>query len=308
MKKVEEQNSTPSVSKKPKISKNRLRFRLLITAIILFVSFSSLVAVTFAWYVYQTGAKTSDIRMAVGTGSSLQISSMYNGEYGNSALMDKFNGLLDPVSTDRIQNGFQKVTGFEDTDHTQDGFMAAIFGTSETTDYYKTTLYLRVAGGKQDIYLYDIGYEDDDNDNPISTAIRIGFLVHEPGENKPVEDEFIFVINHADNPKAHYNTATGLEGYVLDSTKTDGTTVLMERLFDANNFCEYDADTGLTTLKEKSQKLCWLEGAEDGDYGVPVQVDVYVWLEGCDKDCYNNICGKTLKKIALSFAGKMVDE
>jgi len=308
MKNVEDPKTTPSGKKKPKISKNRLRFRLLIAAIILLVSFSSLVAVTFAWYVYQTGARTSDIRMAVGTGSSLQISSKYDGDYGNSALMDKFNGLLDPVSTDRIQNGFQKVTEFRGGNGNQASLVATIFGASEPMDYYVTTFYLRVAGEDQMIYLSDIGYEDEDDDNPVSTAIRIGFLIHEAGENKPVVGEYIFAINLGDNPKAQYNTATGQEGYVLDSTKTDGTTIPMTNLYTPANFCKYNDETGVTTTTEDSLALFLLKGGEDGGYGVPVQVDAYVWLEGCDKDCYNNICDKVLKKIALAFAGKTPDE
>ena len=299
--------SEPKAPKR-RISKNRLRFRLMVTAIVLFISFSSLVAVTFAWYIYQTGARTSDIRMAVGAGSSLQISNQYDGEYGSSTVMDEFHGLLEPVSTDKILGGFQKATGFTGGAAGQPMLVANLFGASDTTEYYKTTLYIRVAGDKQNIYLSDIGYEDDDPENPISTAIRIGFVVHKAGQDQPVDNEYIFAINLGDNPKAQYNTSTGQEGYVLDSSKTDGTTIPMERLFTPDNFCTYDNETGVTTLKENSLAMFVVEGAQNGDHGTPVQVDVYVWLEGCDKDCYNNICGKMLKKIALSFAGTAVEE
>lgn len=289
-------------------SPKKWKIQFVIAAVVLLVSLISLVSVTFAWYVYQTGARTSDIHMAVGTGSALQISNRYDGEYGNSTVMDEFHGALNPVSTDRIQNGFQKVYGFTDGSENQPRLVASLFGESETTDYYKTILYLRVSGDRQNIYLADVGFEDDDEENPISTAIRIGFVVHEPGLDGPVQNEFIFAINQADNPKAEYNTATGQEGYVLDSTKTDGTTIPMDRLYTSENYCEYNKSNGIVTLKENSLVFCTLEGAQDGGYGTPVQVDVYIWLEGCDKDCYNNICGKMLKKIALSFAGKIVEE
>ena len=308
MKNADEKSISAQSAGKKKISKNRLRFRLLITAIILLISFSSLVGVTFAWYIYQTGARTSDIHMAVGTGSSLQISNQYDGEYGNSTVMDEFHGLLNPVSTDKILGGFQKATGFTGGSTGQPEIVANLFGVSDTTDYYKTTLYLRVAGDKQNIYLSNIGYEDDDPDNPISTAIRIGFVVHKAGKDQPTEKEYIFAINMADNPQSQYNTFTGKEGYVLDSSKTDGTTIPMDHLLTSDNFCKYDSETGTTTVNEKSVPLLKVEGAEDGGPGTPVQVDVYVWLEGCDKDCYNNICGKMLKKIALSFAGQSVEE
>ena len=283
-------------------SPKKWKIQLIIAAAVLLVSLVSLVSVTFAWYVYQTGARISDIHMAVGTGSALQISNRYDGEYGNASVMDEFQGYLNPVSTDRIQNGFQKVYGFSDGSENQPRLVASLFGESESTDYYKTSLYLRVGGEKQNIYLADIGYEDDDLENPISTAIRIGFVVHEPGRDRPVQNEYIFAINQADNPKAEYNTATGREGYVLDSTKTDGATIPMERLYTQENYCEYDKGNGAVTLKEKSLVFCTLSGGADGGYGTPVQVDIYIWLEGCDKDCYNNLCDTTLKKIALAFA------
>ena len=288
-------------------SPKKWKLQFIIAAAVLLVSFVSLVSVTFAWYVYQTGARTSDIHMAVGTGSSLQISNRYDGAYGNSTVMDEFHGFLNPVSTDRIQNGFQKVYGFTDGSETQPRLVASLFGASESTDYYKTTLYLRVSGEKQNIYLADIGFEDDDPENPISTAIRMGFVVHEPGQDRPVQNEYIFAISQADNPQAQYNTATGQEGYVLDSTRTDGTTIPMPRLYTSEHFCEYDKSNGAVTLKEGSLVFFQLEGGQGGNYGTPVQVDVYIWLEGCDKDCYNNICGKMLKKIALSFAGRVID-
>lgn len=284
------------------VMSKRLKHNFIIAAIVLLISFSSMVTVTFAWYIYQTGARTSDIHMAVGTGSSLQISNAYDGEYGTATVMDEFTGLLNPVSTNRITGGFQKVYGFSDGSENQPALVASLFGASEKNDYYETSLYLRVSGETQNVYLADIGFEDDDPLNPISTAIRIGFVVHEPGQNQAVSGEYIFAINTGDNPLAQYNTATGQEGYVLDCTKTDGTTVPMENLYTSENFCTYDKETGTVTLNENSLSLFALNGGSSGDYGTPVQVDIYIWLEGCDKDCYNNLCDTTLKKIALAFA------
>ena len=283
--------------------KNRLLRRCIQAVLALLISFFSLAAVTFAWYIYQTDARTSDIHMAVGTGSMLQISNQYDGEYSYSALLDSFQGRLNPVSTDRILGGFQKVKGFTNGSENQPRLLANLFGESESNDYYKTSLFLRLNAGKQEVYLYNIGYEDSDAKNPISTAIRIGFVIHEAGRDKPEVGEHIFAINQADNPQAEYNTATGMEGYVLDSSKTDGTTIPMEHLLTAENFCEYDKITGEITLKPDSKPLFLLEGGDGRNFGEPVQVDVYIWLEGCDKDCTNNLCGTMLKNISLSFAG-----
>ena len=280
----------------------KLKHRFFLAVFAVLISFFSMVMVTFAWYVYQTGARTSDIHMAVGTGSSLQIGSSYDGEYGTSAIMDEFTGTLNPVSTDRIRGGFQKVYGFTNGSENQPRLVANLFKAGENSDYYRTTLYLRISGEKQSVYLSDIGYEDDDPENPISTAIRMGFVIHEPGRDKPEDREYIFAINTADNPKAEYNTATGQEGYVLDSSKTDGSTVPMQNLYTEAQFCVYNTVTGETILKEHSLPLFTLAGAGGGNYGEAVQVDVYIWLEGCDKDCTNNLCSKMLRRIAVSFA------
>lgn len=287
-----------------KLSK-RLKHRYIMALLALLISFFALVMVTFAWYIFQTSARTSDIHMAVGTGSTLQISDQYDGNYGFTALLDKFSGRLNPVSTNRITGGFQKVTGFK-TEGTgeQSRLLASIFGAGDANDYYKTTLFLRLNGAKQKVYLANISYEDEDPKNPISTAIRIGFVIHQPGKDQPVSSEYIFAVNTADNPKADYNTATGQEGYVLDCTRTDGTTVPMTNLYTSENFCIYDAAAGNVMLKDTSLPLFELEGAKGGGFGAPVQVDVYIWLEGCDKDCTNNLCNTMMKDIALSFASK----
>ena len=281
----------------------RLKHRFVIALLVLVVSFSSMVMVTFAWYLHQAAARTSDIHMAVGTGSSLQISNAYDDGYGTATVMDEFKGRLNPVSTNRITGGFQKVYGYTDGAENQPALVASIFGASDTTDYYKTTLYLRISGEEQSVYISDIGYEDDDKLNPISTAIRMGFVVHEAGRDQDVRAEYIFAINTADNPKAEYNTATGEEGYVLDCTKTDGTTVPMNNLYTSDNYCTYDTATGAVTLKDKSLAMFSLKG-DGSSYGTPVQVDVYIWLEGCDKDCRDNLCNTMLDKIAISFASK----
>ncbi|MDY6104573.1 MAG: hypothetical protein SPI28_08610 [Acetatifactor sp.] len=282
----------------------QLKHRLVLAVILFLISFFSLVTVTFAWYVYQTGARTADVHMAVGTGNSLQISNQYDGEYGYSALLEQFPGRLIPVSTNRITGGFQKVTGFTEATEEHPKRLASIFEVSDRNDFYKTSLFLRLNGATQKIYLSDIGYEDADEENPISTAIRVGLVIHEPGQNGKVSAEYIFAINTAENPEAEYNTATGKEGYVLDCTKRDGSTIPMENLYTDEQFCSYDRTTGAVSLKTTSLPLFELSGREDGGFGLPVQVDVYIWLEGCDKDCTNNLCEAMLKNISLSFAGR----
>ncbi|MBP5165956.1 MAG: hypothetical protein ILP09_01695 [Oscillospiraceae bacterium] len=271
--------------------------RRFITAIIALIAVLAVaVSTTVAWYIFTVNAHTTKLHMAAGTSVSLQISNSADGEFSSSVSLEKFEGSLNPVSTDSIRGGFQKVAGF--TNYSENNsLLANLFSKSLELDkdYYKTSLFFRTGAEEMNIYLSNVGFKDSDENNPISSAIRIGFAVPEQ------DREFIFAISDKKNPQRNYNTFNGYEGCVLDSSRTDGATVEFTPL-DANNYCLYDPSTGAVELKPASQVLCTLHG-NGGKYGEPVRVEVYIWLEGCDEDCTNNLCATTLKELALSFAG-----
>lgn len=279
-----------------------LRRRLTISILVVIITLCAVVSATYAWYIYNTSRHTTDVRMAAGAGANLQISNSYSGEYGSAAVLESFNGQLEPVSTNKVTAGFQKATSFIVGQGGPADLVAAGFDDSEARDYYHTSMYLRTNGNDTDIYLADIGFEDSDEKVPISSAIRVGLVVHEPGQNMPVSLEYIFAISDKKNPEARYNTVTGKEGYVLDGVKKDGTTVPFSP-YTSDAYCIYDKNTGVVTLKKTSEKLCTITGDGHGKPGTPVQIEVYIWLEGCDEDCTVNLCGETLKKLAVSFAG-----
>ena len=279
-----------------------LRRRLTISILVVIITLCAVVSATYAWYIYNTSRHTTDVRMAAGAGANLQISNSYSGEYGSAAVLESFNGQLEPVSTNKVTAGFQKATSFIVGQGGPADLLAAGFDDSEARDYYHTSMYLRTNGNDTDIYLADIGFEDSDEKVPISSAIRVGLVVHEPGQNMPVSSEYIFAISDKKNPEARYNTVTGKEGYVLDGVKKDGTTVPFSP-YTSDAYCIYDKNTGVVTLKKTSEKLCTITGDGHGKPGTPVQIEVYIWLEGCDEDCTVNLCGETLKKLAVSFAG-----
>lgn len=280
----------------------KLRSRFKISLLAMLIAFIAVVSATYAWYIYNTSRHTTDVRMAAGAGANLQISNSYSGEYGSAAVLESFKGQLEPVSTNKVTAGFQKATSFIVGQGGPADLLAAGFDDSEARDYYHTSMYLRTNGNDTDIYLADIGFEDSDEKVPISSAIRVGLVVHEPGQNMPVSSEYIFAISDKKNPEARYNTVTGKEGYVLDGVKKDGTTVPFSP-YTSDAYCIYDKNTGVVTLKKMSEKLCTITGDGHGKPGTPVQIEVYIWLEGCDEDCTVNLCGETLKKLAVSFAG-----
>ena len=281
--------------------RKQLRGKLTSGTVALFIALLAVVSATYAWYVYNTGRHTTKVRMAAGAGINLQISNAYDGTYGSAAVLDSFAGQLNPVSTNRISGGFQKVLGFTNGTENQPNLVANLFGRGNYTDYYKTSLFLRSNGNPTDIYIADIGFEDSDEERPISSAIRAGFVVHKAGQDQPMDGEYIFVISDKKNPEAEYNTATGKEGDVLDCTRTDGTTVSFTP-YTSDAYCNYNKNTGSVSLKQKSLKLCTTSG-KNGAAGEPVQIDLYIWLEGCDEDCTINLCSQTLKNLSVSFAG-----
>lgn len=279
-----------------KQSQTNLRGRFTSSMVALFIAMLAIVSATYAWYIYNTERHTTKVRMAAGTSVNLQISNTYDGTYGSAAVLDSFKGQLVPVSTNKITNGFQKVLEFADGSKGQASLVASTFGKSEMNNFYQTKLYLKATGGRMKIYLSDIGFEDSNEAAPISSAIRVGFVVHKPGKNAGVNKEYIFAISNKKNPQAQYNTATGKEGYVLDSTKTDGTTVSFKP-YTKDAYCKYNKNTGEVTLQQNSLEFCTI--SDD----LATQVDVYIWLEGCDEDCTVNLCSQTLKNLAISFAG-----
>lgn len=276
-----------------------LRRRLLVALLAVAAAMLSMVAATFAWYIYNTSARTTRVEMAAGSSVSLQIANQPEGPYGSSTVMAEFTGKLVPVSTDKITGGFQRVLAFGSEYNEATGeyrSVAQFFQPSiPEVNYYKTSLYLRTNSGDLDIYLSNIGFEDDSSENPISTAMRVGLVVE--------DKEYIFEINQAHNPNADDNGAKEPEGgYVLRHDKTDGSTVAFTPL-SPENYCNYDSSTGAVTLKPGSKPLFQVSGNGSGGYGEPVKVDVYLWLEGCDEDCTLNLQAHTMKNIALSFSG-----
>ena len=276
----------------------------IITLIVLLSALITISGTSFAWYIYSTSIHTTSVHLAAGSSSSLSICDTYDGDYSSTVKLAKFEDELVPVSTDKITAGFQKVTDFEGNE--KENMKAISFAQADKTDYYVTSLYLKTGNDSTDVYLSGITFKDrevsdEDVNNHISTAIRVGFVFYTPGENGTPESEYIFEISEEKNPEANYNTKEGYQGCVLDSSRTDGTTIEFTP-YSPENYASYDEDTAKVTLTADSLKLCTLHG-NNGSEDDAVRVDVYVWLEGCDEDCFNNITGKYLDSLAVSFCG-----
>ena len=287
----------------------KLRRSLMIAALAMLAALLSVSAATFAWYIYHTSVRTTEVKMSAGSSISLQISNALDGPYSSATQMEEFKETLVPVSTDSILGGFQRVDTFE-TIQENDRYRLIVksFRPSDEVEYYKTSLYLRTSSMDLDIYLSKVGVEDDNERNPVSTAARLGLVIE--GEDGKTQ-EFIYELNPEINPavdssQTEYPIDNGMKDpsgrSVLKHDKTDGTTVDFAPLT-KENMCEYHEDSDTFELKETSTRICTISGDGNGNYGTPQKVDVYLWLEGCDRDCTLNLAGQTMELLALKFAG-----
>ena len=129
-----------------KPEKKQLKGKLRTGTVALIIALIAVASATYAWYVYNTNRHTTKVRMAAGAGVNLQISNSYSVTYGSAAVLDSFSGQLNPVSTNRISGGFQKVLGFTNGTENQPNLVANLFGRGDYTDYYQTSLFLRSNG------------------------------------------------------------------------------------------------------------------------------------------------------------------
>ena len=285
----------------------KLRRSLSIAALALLVALLSVSAATFAWYIYHTNVRTTEVKMSAGSSISLQISNALDGPYSSATQMEKFSGGLIPVSTDKISGGFQKCTNFEGVweDGTYRNIAKYFAPSADAVDYYKPSFYHRTTSDTLDTYPSYIARTDDRELNPVSPSMRLGLVV----EGR----EYIFEINPDMNPAVDPDKTETPEdngakqrqgGYVLRHDRNDGSTVdFSDKLLTADNLCDYNEATGAVSLKEKSVSIGTISGDGTGDFGTPMKVDVYLWLEGCDRDCTLNLAGQTMELLALKFAG-----
>ncbi len=278
-----------------------LRQKVVMALLAVVIMISVLGTVTFAWYIYNTNAHITTVHVAAGTGVQLQISNSENGTYSTTTPLHQngtdFVGELIPVSTDKISNGFQKVSHFE-VNGVPFALASGFESATATTDFFKTSLWVRCAQGSMDLYLANILSTDTNTTNPFSTAVRVGLVVHKPEGDQ----EFIYEINKdhvalaQNNTKKAQTMAAGTY-FVLDSTKTDGSVVEFTPL-NSDSYCNYDKTNGEVSLKTGSVKLCGLLP------NTPMPIDVYIWLEGCDEDCVSILQSEQqLKDLSLQFAG-----
>lgn len=282
-------------------SSRSLRRRFFGALIVLLIFAALMGAVTMAWYIYNTNSHTTDVHMAAGTSTRLEIAKEYDGNYSYAVQLNQFKGKLNPVSTDKMTGGFQECVGHIDDPQGTRGPLAYLFDFSKTSDYYMDTMFLRTNASNIGVYVSGLEFKDNQDAQLLATALRVGLAVHEPGKDQPVAKEYIFELSDKENPGRQYNAYKGFEGCVLDHTKTDGSVVELTP-YSKKNFAKYDPVSDVLELTGDSLKLFDLTGTVDKDFGTPVQVDVYIWLEGCDPDCTGRIGGLSLEDLAITYA------
>lgn len=265
--------------------KHKIKIGILTTLIVLF----NITGTSFAWYIYNLELKATNVKMSAGSGTSILISNFNDKDFSSAIAMKDFNSSLIPVSTDNILNGFQKVEGFKK----ENGLMFAnMFSNADDNEFCTRTLYLKTNSDQVDVYLSDLTAINKDENNPLSTALRVGFVFYKDNH----ADQYIFEPDESHNPRGQFNTYNATTGQVLDSTKNDGSVVDFKPLT-KENLASYDENIGEVKINNGSEKMITLNRGE------VVKVDVYFWLEGCDEDCFNNLVGKSLETLSMKFVG-----
>ena len=260
-----------------------------------FFTLGAVVVSTYAWYVYNTGRHTT--KSTYGSRSRNQSADQPMPTMVFMVLPPYWTAF--PASSIRYRRTgsaevFRKCSASQTERKTSPIWWRICLEEATTVITIKTSLFLRSNGKSTDIYLSDIGFEDSDENNPISSAIRAGFVIHQAGLDQPTENEYIFEISDKKESAGGVQHGDRRRGLRSGQHKTDGTTVPFQP-YNEEAYCIYDKDTGEVTKKEGSLKLCTVTGTSDGKPGTPVQIDLYIWLEGCDEDCTGNLSSQTLK-------------
>ena len=81
---------------------------------------------------------------------------------------------------------------------------------------------------------------------------------------------------------------------MLDASRKDGTTVPFTP-YTSDEYCIYNKETGAVKRKDDHCGFVRYQVLDDGSVGESVEIELYIWLEGCDEDCTSNLCRQTLR-------------
>ncbi|WP_167954747.1 hypothetical protein [Anaerosporobacter faecicola] len=256
-----------------------VKTRLLYSLAMLAVSAVVLTTASYAWFSISNQPKVEDITLTAGTFGGLTISKTNTGTFGNTVNLSTDignNTVLRPITTPNGKDFYKpvygtsgKVTGVENSKVSD---LTTISNKTQADGGYiaSSTFYLKATGGSR-------------------SSVKVQLAAGTKVANK-------------DSGQAAYAARIA---FVLDN----GTCVVFEPNADGSatgaSTDQYAMASSLTTIKQSTNgKFKATSGATYSSdvsadlFEIPVdtatKVTVYIWIEGSDKDCVNEIASKVL--------------
>ena len=257
-----------ALAEKEIMEKVNVRVRRKTSWVLLFLSFMSLVLVTFAWFTISTLANVEKLDMSIGTAPDLRISTENHGSNFKQYVKTVTDKMIDKELTDRFNTTMKDqildpVTSSNGRDFKSRG------GTSlerNKNTFLEFDLYL-IATKDLTVHITN----EIDKENKIKGT---GVSSTETGAK-------------ADIVKAVRFSFTNEEGKTIIYEPNKGTAVAGQTTFDLSRPMVYS----------NANKVCELKKL------TPQKVTVRVWFEGEDPECVNRIQESTMEAI-LTFGGE----
>ena len=239
-----------------------------------------LTGTTFAWFTQTSFVNTDVYSASVDGGTpSLLISLQADGEFDRECQLipDLLPEKLYPVSTEDLHT-FYKGTAVK-----ADGITYLYTQADNENCLIQGSVYLKSINGNNDVYFDDekfkVGMVDGSD-----AGLRLGIRINED----------IFIFNLDEGNAEGRNTIEAQNDSVVSTIDAYGNPVYVDDP-------SINPDAFVAQGETAGEKL--LVSIEEDQV---VKVDYYVYLEGCDRDCYNVIMNKDLQ-ITLGFQGVPVN-
>ena len=249
---------------------------------------------TYAWFTFSASTNVEPMEGGVGYGDgNLLISNAFDGPYAESCDLPAVGeGLrLQPISTANLYSFFSA------REHDKNGITTAFVRKDAIDDIAVCgTVYLKSEGADNAIY-FNRNALSFGEDMQALAAMRLGIVISdEAGDRK-----YIFRLDAlGDTSQAAAQQTVEQPGMVVfDADDTGKPVFYPDPALDIAAYCAKETDDPEYPAPGENM-LCLLRGED------VARVDYYLYLEGCDENCINEVQGRDLA-LALGFTGTIVE-
>ena len=272
-----------------RMENKKLLSALTTTALSLLLLCLVLIGGTFAWFTFNPYTNVTPLEGKISKGdANLLISENKDGPFDKQCALNPaiFSKVLRPTSTANLNTFFASIA------QDKDGYSVAFQEVTKELDQYLIhgTVYLQCLGGSCDVYFQTPDLKIS-GDAQILSAGRLGIrIIDKDGK----QNTLIFKLDDLGNTKAAEQRETvQKKDVVLSGVKKNGEPIFVKD--PGGSIAAYLADTN------GHRKLCTLQSEEI------VQVDYWLYLEGCDTACFNPVLSQDIT-LQLGFAGEAVKQ